>query len=226
MPFPRACAYEGAMNPLPRALFEATDIAPALPQGCGVLVRAGTAGDPRMKGSFVIVDGAVEAETLRRAIGGGAAGIALSGWRTGADLQRLATLLSVAEAEEGREDGRTGILAITDGILPAPLSPQGLAGKSGRLAALIWDQGLLKQTLGASRTLTQTGEWTAAFAAARSAALLAAAAAGIPTYDSLPEVTGAALVTACERSRDDGFFGGLAAHAAQIKPIRTVWEGD
>lgn len=214
------------MNPLPRALFEATDTPPALPEGCGVLVRARTAGDSRMKGSVVIVDGTVEAETLRRAIAGGAAGIALSGWRTGADLQRLAALLSVAEAEEGGEDNRTGILAITDGILPAPVSPQGLAEKSRRLAALIWDQGLLKRTLGASRALTETGEWTAAFAAARSATLLAAAAAGIPAYDSLPDLAGGALVTACERSRGDGFFGGLAADAAQVATIRTVWEAD
>ncbi|MEW9615245.1 hypothetical protein AB3G45_15585 [Shinella sp. S4-D37] len=208
------------MKPLPRALVEATDILPALREGCGTLVRAGDRG---MKDGIVHVDAAIGVETLRRAIGGGAAAFALAGWRTGADIQRLAALLSVAEAEEGRADGATPILAITDGILPAPVSCEDLAAKSTRLAALVWDQKVLKRTLGAERALTVAGEWTAVFAAARSAALLAAAAAGLPAYDSLPDRVGEALEKACERSRDDGFFGALAGNAAQVATIRTVY---
>ena len=208
------------MKPLPRVLSEATDIPPALREGCGMLVRAG---NPDMKASIVLVDGTTGVETLRHALGAGAAGFALAGWRTGADIQRLATLLSVAEAEEGRADGATSILAITDGILPAPVSCEGLAAKSTRLAALVWDQGALRHSLGAASALTASGEWTAPFAAARAATLLTAAAAGIAAYDSFPDLTAAALERACERSRDDGFFGALAGNAAQVGTIRAVY---
>lgn len=211
------------MEPLPHALFETSDTALSLPEGCGVLVRAGTAGDSRVKGSIVLVVATVDVKTLRGAIGGGAAGIALTGWRTGADIQRLSALLSVAEAEERRTNGATPIFAITDGVLPAPVSHEGLSEKSGRLAALVWDQSILRRTLGATRVLTQSGAWTAPFAAARAATLLTAAAAGIAAYDSFPDLTGAALETAGEQSRSDGFFGGLAGHVTQIAMLRTVY---
>lgn len=211
------------MEPLPHALFETSDTALSLPEGCGVLVRAGTAGDSRVKGSIVLVVATVDVKTLRGAIGGGAAGIALTGWRTGADIQRLSALLSVAEAEERRTNGSTPIFAITDGVLPAPVSHEGLSEKSGRLAALVWDQSILRRTLGATRVLTQSGAWTAPFAAARAATLLTAAAAGIAAYDSFPDLTGAALETVGEQSRSDGFFGGLAGNVTQIAMLRTVY---
>ena len=185
-----------------------------------MLVRAG---NPDMKESIVLVDGTTGVEMLRHALGAGAAAFALAGWRTGADIQRLATLLSVAEAEEGRADGATSILAITDGILPAPVSREGLSAKSMRLAALVWDHKILERTLCAERALTASGEWTAPFAAARAATLLTAAAAGIAAYDSLPDLTAAALEHACERSREEGFFGALAENAAQVGTIRSVY---
>ncbi|WP_430439145.1 hypothetical protein [Shinella sp.] len=208
------------MVPLPYALFEATETPFPLPKGCGVLVRAG---DSQTKGNIVIVDTTIDLATLRYIIGSGAAAIALAGWRTGADLQRLATLLSVAEAEEGRGDGATPVLAITDGILPAPVSREGVAGKTMRLAALVWDQRALKRTLGATCALTASDEWIAPFAAARAATLLTAAVAGVPAFDSFPDLTGAALERACEHSRDEGFFGGFTVDTAQVAPIGTIY---
>ena len=211
------------MKPLPHALFDATtdDLTP--PAGCGVLVRAGADRDSRNNSRFVVVDTDARVETLRHAIARGAAGFALTGWREGADIQHLAALLSVAEAEEDLTDGDTPILAITDGILPTPVSPQGFLGKSARLTAVVWDHRVLMQTLGAKRALNAAGDWTAPFAAARSATLLTAAAAGIPAYDSFSGLTGEVFEAACEQSRDDGFFGGLSNDPEQIPIIQTVY---
>ena len=211
------------MKSLPHALLYATQDGPAPPADCGVLVREGATCDSLPNARFLVVEPNIRVETLRSALANGMTGIALSGWRTGSDLQRLAALLYVAEAEEGHPDGTTPILAISDGILPAPISREGLTGKSTRLAALIWDHRLLRQTLGATRAHTESGAWTAPFATARAATLLTAAAAGLPAYDSFADGTAAAFATACHRSRDDGFFGGLAEDAAQVATIGALY---
>lgn len=211
------------MKPLPHAFLYASN-GLALP-GDGPDGRL-LGGETRNSGAgdaYALVDADVGVETLRRAIAGGTTGVALTGCRTGADLQRLAVLLCVAEAEEGLAEGSTTILAVTDGILPAPISPQSLAGKSSRLAAVVWDHKALAHTLGTNRPHTESGECPPAFAAARAAVLLTAAAAGVPAYDSVSDLTDAAFAAACERSRDDGFFGRLAKDPAQMAVIGTTY---
>ncbi|WP_439616817.1 hypothetical protein [Shinella sp.] len=183
-------------------------------------------GDSGIERCFAVVETEASLETLRHAIAGGATGIALTGGcRAGAEIQRLAVLLSVAEAEENLAEGSTPILAITDGILPAPVSPQGFSGKTTRLAGLVWDQRGLVKTLGVEPTRTESGECPPTFAAARAAVLLTAAAAGIPAYDSAADLAGELFATDCERSRDDGFFGRLASDPAQMAIIQTVYAG-
>lgn len=211
------------MKALPHALLYATQDSASPPVDCGLLVRDGATCDSLPNTRFLLVDPHARVETLRSALAKGMTGFGLTGWRTGADLQRLAALLSVAEAEEGRPDGTTPILAITDGILPSPIAREGLASKTPRFAALVWDHQLLKQTLCATRALTESGAWTAPFATARAATLLTAALAGVPAYDSFADGTGAAFTRACERSRDDGFFGSLAEDAAQIATIGVMY---
>ncbi len=206
------------MEKLPHALFET--IPPSA--GRGALVYGGDSG---IESRFVVVNPDASLEMLRQAFAGGATGIALTGCRAGADIQRLAVLLSVAEAEENLVEGSTPILAITDGILPAPVSPQGFSGKTTRLAGLVWDQRGLVKTLAVEPTRTESDEWPPAFAAARAAVLLTAAAAGIPAYDSASDLLGELFATDCERSRDDGFFGRLASEPAQMAIIQTVYAG-
>lgn len=213
------------MTPLPRALLALAPDQPIPADRRGVLIPAARIGEPDIDGAIIVVDTESDVATLQKALTAGAAMIALRGCRTGADLQRLATLLSVAEAEVGRIEGSTSILAFTDGILPAPASRESLAGKSRRLAGLIWDQRALALTLGATRTTTESGEWITPFANTRAAALLTAAAAGVPAYDSLPDLEGEALVRACKRSRAEGFFGSLAIEAAQMDAIETLYMG-
>lgn len=196
------------MKPLPRAL---------------LIPAPGRQGPAHPRGGIALVDPDSTMPALRKALAAGATTIALAGCRTGADLQRMATLLSVAEAEEDRPEGSTAILALTDGILPAPASPQSLTGKSARLIGVVWDQRALTRVLGASSVFTEDGDWTSAFAAARAATLLTAAMAGVPAYDSPWSADEDDFARSCKRSRDDGFFGRIAADAAQILIIEALY---
>jgi citrate lyase beta subunit len=160
---------------------------------------------------------------LEAAIAAGAAGILVTGCRSGAQLERLSVLLSVAEAEADRPDGSTAIIAATDGILPSFATRPRLTDGIGRLAALVWDQAALAEALGATRTHSDDGEWTGAFAAARAAVLLAAHGAGVPAYDAATELVGEDFVRDCRRSRADGFFGRLARDEAQVAIIEQIY---
>ena len=200
---PAIPGYEDNMTDTPRALLRAL----------GKIVTA--------KGDlFVLQCGAEDVRALRQALSDGFAGVALAGCRDAADVQRLAVLLSVAEAEEGRPDGATPILAVTDGILSAPTA---FRDASSRLMGLAWDAGFLAQALGAPGRRTADGDWAGAFAAARAGVLLAAAVAGVPAYDSPSPLTGEAFLTECRRSRDDGFSGRLADDAGQVEAIESLY---
>lgn len=208
------------MTPLPHALF-ALPPEHAIPADRrGVLVPAARIGEAEIHGAIVVVETDTDIATLQKALTAGAAMIALAGCRTGADLQRLATLLSVAEAEVGCPEGSTSILAMTDGILPAPGAREGLTGKTQRLAGLAWDQKCLVSTLRATWTRTQSGEWLPAFSTARAATLLTAAAAAVPAYDSAFDLDDEAFARAYKLSPGEGFFGLITATAAQ-----TAFEG-
>lgn len=211
------------MTPLPRALLPLAPGQPIPADRRGVLIPAGRIGDSAVGGAIVLVGAWPDLAILGRALAAGATRIALGDCRTGDALQRLATLLSVAEAGEGRAEGSTAILAMTDGILPAPAARESLAGKSRRLTGLVWDGRGLAEKLGVTRPLTQTGEWTAAFAAARAAVLLTAAAAGVKAYDAAMDLEGDAFALSCERSRDEGFHGRLATNATQAPVIEAIY---
>lgn len=213
------------MISLPRALLALASGQPIPAERRGVLVPVERVGETDIHGAIVVIETESDIAALQKALTAGAAMIALNGCRTGADLQRLAALLSVAEAQAGRIEGSTSILALTDGILPAPAARESLAGKSRRLAGLIWDQRALALSVGATHAGAEAGEWITPFANARAAALLTAAAAGVPAYDSLPDLEDAAVVRACKRSRAEGFFGSLATEVAQTDAIETLYVG-
>jgi hypothetical protein len=176
------------MIPLPRVLLALPGDEPVPADRRGVLIPAKRIGGADISGAIVVVDTDADIATFHEALTAGAALIALRGWRTGANLQHIATLLCVAEAEAGCIEGSTSLLAMTDGILPAPASRESLAGKSKRLTGLVWDRAALALSLGATHARTEAGEWAAPFASARAATLLTAAAAGVPAYDSAPDL--------------------------------------
>ncbi len=209
------------MTSLPRALMHAPHDQP-VPSGGLVATGAAFAA-----GNFLLVEsGREKLAALRLAIAGGCRGIALVGCRSGADIQRLAVLLDVAEAEEGVADGAVRILGVTDGIMPAPRDTSGFSGKTPRLAGLVWDHHALARCLGAKRHETAPGTWTTPFAAARAAVLLAAGAAGVPAYDSAEPHASGLFSEISQRSRDDGFYGCLAATTAQMAIIEEIYAGD
>jgi len=213
------------MTPLPCALHALAANQPIPADRRGVLIPAARIGETDIHGAIVIVETAPDIATLQKTLTAGAALIALKGCRTGADLQRLATLLSVAEAEAGLSEGSICILALTDGILPAPAARESLAGKSRRLAGLVWDHRGLSATLSATRTRTEAGEWITPFANARAATLLTAATARVPAYDSLPDIDDDVLARTCRQSRAEGFFGSLTTGATQMEAIETLYAG-
>lgn len=208
------------MTPLPRALLALAPDQPIPADRRGVLIPIERIEETDIDGAIVVVEIHSDIATLQKALVAGAATIALNSCRTGADLQRFATLLSVAEAQADRPEGSTPILAFTDGILPAPAARESLAGKSQRLAGLVWDQRALAAALGATRTRTDFDDWAPPFAAARAATLLTAAAAGVPAYDSAIELEEGALERALKRSRTEGFFG----HVAIARPRAAAIE--
>ena len=209
------------MKTLPRALLDASCGLSRIAGSNDATARTDTTG--ATDGRFIAVEPDVDVETLRRALASGTTAIALAGCRTGADIQRLSVLLSVAEAQEDMPDGSIAIVAMTDGILPAPVSHQGFSGKSARLAALVWDQRALEGNLGAARPRTEDGNWSIPFATARAAVLLTAAAAGVPAYDTASALAGDGFIEDCRRSRADGFFGRVAAKERQIAVIEHIY---
>ncbi|HVK93044.1 MAG TPA: hypothetical protein VM468_16850 [Mycoplana sp.] len=159
---------------------------------------------------------------LRSLVRHGPAGVVLANCRTGADIQRLDVLLSVAEVEEGMPLGKTRILATTDGLLPLPFSEAAFGRKSRRLAGLVWDWRLLATTLGATRHRAD-GRWTDAFALARATTLLTAKASGIAAYDVALPLPEADFAADCIGARADGFDGRLTDSPDQVAAINAAF---
>ena len=207
------------MTGLPNILFW-PDADGAIPEDAPAVILP--AGRPHSAAAirFVLVDAGDSIDAVRAAVATAPEGIALAHCTCGADVQRLDVLLSVAEAEAGITPGTVPVIALTDGLLPPPRSEQGLAGKSGRLNALVWDWRGLARLLGARRTQGEDGRWTDAFAQARSAVLLSAKVAGIRAYDSFDAPSPAVLEAKCRESRLDGFDGAMIRQSEDLAAAR------
>ncbi|QRM55421.1 hypothetical protein [Sinorhizobium sp. BG8] len=177
----------------------------------------------RLSKRLVPVDINMDEAALRKIVAQSIEGVVLPSCRHGSDVQHLDVLLSVAEAEEGREDGTTRILGLTHGVLPPPMSSDGFIGKSRRLIGLTFDPDALQSFIGASRQRDEAGQWTPAFVNARLAVLLAAKAAGIPAYDAPATLSGEPLRIDCRLSRADGFEGRLTNDPDQIDTINAAY---
>lgn len=177
---------------------------------------------PPVPGTRIVLVPADESEgTLRAAVRLRPFALALMDCRSGADVQRLDVLLSVAEAVEGVASGTTRILAWTDGLLPAPFDGAGFRGKSARLSGLVWDWRALARLLGASRCRNDNGAWAHAFASARTATLMSAKVAGVPAYEVAEG--GSDFAADCRRARADGFDGRVAVAAGQLAIINQAF---
>lgn len=144
-------------------------------------------------------------------------GVVLARPTSGADVTRLSALLRPREAIAGLADGSTTIIAMAADTPASLLALATYAGASRRLVGLAWDDRPLAQALNAEdpRELARQ---------ARTATLLAAAAAGVAAFDR-PCRGGdkAALQSEAKAARRAGFAGKLATAADQVAIINPAF---
>lgn len=160
-------------------------------------------------------------DALARAARHGATGVLLSRLRTSADIERLAARLAVAEARAGIEDGGLAIVAMiasAAGLFALP----GLAGRRPRLAALGWDAEAIAADLGAAGARDPCGGWIEPLRHARSQALLAAAALGLPAIDTPSDLDDDAFAAEAALSLRHGFRAKIALSLRQAEIIAAL----
>jgi citrate lyase subunit beta/citryl-CoA lyase len=152
-------------------------------------------------------------------------GIVLPKCRDGADVQRLAARLAVAEAEHGLADGATRILAIATETARALFGFASYRGASARLAGLSWGAEDLSADLGAETNRLPGGAYAGPYVLARTLTLIGAVAAEVAPIDAVftnfRDAEG--LAAEAEAARRDGFVAKMAIHPAQVPIINAVF---
>jgi citrate lyase subunit beta/citryl-CoA lyase len=152
-------------------------------------------------------------------------GIVLPKARDCADVHRVDHWLEVLETQCGLEHGSIGLLPLITESAGALLKAASFTALPARVRGLTWGAEDLAADLGAAVNRTADGEYEFTYALARSLCLLAAAAAGVPAFDTVD--TEFHDVAAVERraraSRRQGFVGKLAIHPAQVVPIHAAF---
>jgi citrate lyase subunit beta/citryl-CoA lyase len=142
-----------------------------------------------------------------------------------ADAERLSAMLRVQEAVNGQDDGVTRILPLITETPAALLSVQSWIAGHARLSGLTWGAEDLSAAIGASSARDAAGRLTGVFAHARTATILAAAAANVPAVDTVytdfrdPD----GLRRECEEAERDGFTAKLAIHPDQVTVINEAF---
>ena len=152
-------------------------------------------------------------------------GIVLPKARDGADVHRADHWLESLEARCGFARGSIGLLPLITESAGALLRAVSFTSLPSRVAGLTWGAEDLAADIGASGNRTADGEYEFTFAMARSFCLLAAAAAGVPAYDTIDTDfrDAAAIERRARASRRQGFAGKLAIHPAQVAPIHAAF---
>jgi citrate lyase subunit beta/citryl-CoA lyase len=152
-------------------------------------------------------------------------GIVLPKARDGADVHRADHWLESLEARCGFARGSIGLLPLITESAGALLRAASFTTLPSRVAGLTWGAEDLAADIGASGNKTPDGEYEFTFAMARSFCLLAAAAAGVPAYDTIDTDfrDAAAIERRARASRRQGFAGKLAIHPAQVAPIHAAF---
>lgn len=158
---------------------------------------------------------------LAAAVRPGLDGIMLPKSGGGAEIARLGAMLDDLESSAGIAPGTVKILPVATETPAALFNLGSYAPAHPRLAGLTWGAEDLAAAVGATANKDDRGDWTAPYQLARSLCLMAAAAAGVPAFDTLhadfrdPE----GLLATSRIARRDGFAGRLAIHPDQIAPI-------
>ena len=141
---------------------------------------------------------------------------------------QLGKLLDVLEQENGLTEGQTKILPIATETPAAVFHLHEYAGSISRLAGISWGAEDLSAALGASTNRDSMGNWLPVYELARSLCLVAAAAAEVPSVDTVyadfKDTVG--LAKYASNARRDGFSGMLAIHPAQVTVINEAFTPD
>jgi citrate lyase subunit beta/citryl-CoA lyase len=142
-----------------------------------------------------------------------------------AEVIRLGHCLDALEARAGMAEGSIRILVVATETPAAVLNLATYGAGHPRLAALTWGAEDLSAELGSLDNKDETGAWLPVFGHARSACLLAAAAAGVPALDTLHadfrDAEG--LARTCRAARREGFTGRIAIHPDQVAVINEAF---
>ncbi|ACK51191.1 HpcH/HpaI aldolase [Methylocella silvestris BL2] len=151
-------------------------------------------------------------------------GLTLQDCGNGRAVRRLGALLAVKEAEAGRPDGSTRIIAMAAGTA-ASISELGTFAQAGqRLIALAWDAERLAAGLGVDAYPDHANAPASAMALARNLLLFAARAANVMALDSLPPGADVeCLRRRCLASRREGFNGGWTRDAKAVAILNDVF---
>ncbi|PWB84145.1 MAG: aldolase [Methylocystaceae bacterium] len=191
----------------------------------------GAQGAAKRPASFVLVaplDSAAIDDDLETAVSAGADGVFLSRACGGASIQHLSAKLAAQEAECGRDDGATRIVALATQTPSAIFELATYAGASRRLAALAFDFAALRLAIGAQAERAAQQDQTTPFGFARAAMLFAAATARVAAIDRpFPDAGDeSGLREECLAARRDGFAAKLAVHPSQILLINETFAQD
>lgn len=162
---------------------------------------------------------------LAAVIGGRPDGIVLPKARSGDDVRRADHWLEALEARAGLAPGSIGVLPLITESAGALLKVATFAPLPLRTLGLTWGAEDLAADVGASANRSPDGEYELTYALARSYCLLAAAAAGLPAFDTIDTEFRdlAAVERRARASRRQGFVGKLAIHPAQVAPIHAAF---
>lgn len=143
----------------------------------------------------------------------------------GASVVHLDAKLSVREAQHGLPDGGIAIHALATETPAALFQGATYRDASRRLKGLTWGAEDLSAALGAEANRDADGRFTAPYVFARTLCLAAAAAAGVPAFDTVyvDFRNEGGFRREAEEARRDGFIGKLAIHPAQVPIINEVF---
>lgn len=152
-------------------------------------------------------------------------GIMLPKSNGGHDVQRLAAMLRVHEAEAGLPDGGIAIIPLVTETGAGVFSAGTYRGASARLAGLTWGAEDLSAAVGARTARDGQGAYTDVFRLARALTLLGAAAAETAAIDTVyPDFRDAAGFAAeCAAAERDGFVAKMAIHPDQVPVINAAF---
>jgi len=153
-------------------------------------------------------------------------GIMLPKARSGADVLEASHWMAALEVRAGIAPDSVGLIPLITESAAAVLNAACFAKLPPRVRGLTWGAEDLAADLGAVSNRSPEGGFDPAYIHARTACLLAAAAAGVAAIDTVDtEIRDAAAIEARAReSRRQGFAAKMAIHPAQVAPIHAAFQ--